>query len=424
MKLMYICTAIILFVLSPAAAQDVLDYSMVNAVIAGVLEWKDVSLSSFSKEMRKDEELYSTFKRKGTAGKNIVFLADEQATLKNIKKYVHSELSKTGKNSVFIFYYAGHGMKRKENVYFANYDIDTERPEATGFDPLFLVEEIKANFKGQFILLMADCCYSGYLAHVAAALSKAGIKAASLTSSEASNYSTGNWTFSQTVIDCINGLALADENLDGAISLEETAREVKEAMKYRERQRNGYEPGKVNRSMVFSRTKEDGKGPEEAGGYKRGQYILALYDGKYKPARITNLDDTRATCEFYFYSEKTGRTLSFDRIRKFAFNHYKKGDKVEVVWGEKTYAAEILKVNDDFHYITYTGWPSYWDEWVMDDRIVPGETEPVTKVMVEWEGKWYPAVILKKENGRFFIHYIGYDSSWDEWVTEERIKEQ
>jgi hypothetical protein len=44
------------------------------------------------------------------------------------------------------------------------------------------------------------------------------------------------------------------------------------------------------------------------------------------------------------------------------------------------------------------------------------------KVSVEWNGVWYPAVILKMDEGRYLIHYIDYDSSWDEWVTKERIK--
>lgn len=43
-------------------------------------------------------------------------------------------------------------------------------------------------------------------------------------------------------------------------------------------------------------------------------------------------------------------------------------------------------------------------------------------VSVEWRGKWYPCHVLRVDGARFFIHYDGYDSSWDEWVTEARIR--
>ncbi|HTJ85611.1 MAG TPA: Tudor-knot domain-containing protein [Polyangiaceae bacterium] len=45
------------------------------------------------------------------------------------------------------------------------------------------------------------------------------------------------------------------------------------------------------------------------------------------------------------------------------------------------------------------------------------------EVMVEWEGKEYPAVILAV-NGptKYKVHYDGYDDAWDEEVQKSRIK--
>jgi hypothetical protein len=44
----------------------------------------------------------------------------------------------------------------------------------------------------------------------------------------------------------------------------------------------------------------------------------------------------------------------------------------------------------------------------------------------EWRGQWFPAKVLKRETvggkPRYLIHYLGYDSSWDEWVASERIR--
>jgi hypothetical protein len=45
------------------------------------------------------------------------------------------------------------------------------------------------------------------------------------------------------------------------------------------------------------------------------------------------------------------------------------------------------------------------------------------EVMVEWEGKHYPAVILATEGpAKFRIHYDGYDEAWDETVPKSRIQ--
>lgn len=43
-------------------------------------------------------------------------------------------------------------------------------------------------------------------------------------------------------------------------------------------------------------------------------------------------------------------------------------------------------------------------------------------VEVEWQGKWWPAEILKVRGNSFFIHYESFDSSWDEWVDASRIR--
>ena len=45
------------------------------------------------------------------------------------------------------------------------------------------------------------------------------------------------------------------------------------------------------------------------------------------------------------------------------------------------------------------------------------------QVMVEWEGKEYPAVNLAQESAaNFKVHFEGYEDVWDETVTKSRIK--
>ena len=44
-------------------------------------------------------------------------------------------------------------------------------------------------------------------------------------------------------------------------------------------------------------------------------------------------------------------------------------------------------------------------------------------VLVEWEGKEYPAVILTATpDGKFKVHYEGYEDIWDETIARSRIK--
>lgn len=45
------------------------------------------------------------------------------------------------------------------------------------------------------------------------------------------------------------------------------------------------------------------------------------------------------------------------------------------------------------------------------------------KVMIEWRGNWYRGSILQVLGAnRYKIHYDGYDHSWDEVVSDRRLK--
>lgn len=103
----------------------------------------------------------------------------------------------------------------------------------------------------------------------------------------------------------------------------------------------------------------------------------------------------------------------------------KVGDRAEVEWKGKWYPAQVTKVNKDGTqcFIRYDGYGSDWDEWVGKNRIVLLSGYQVgDAVEVEWKGKWYPARVLKVSKGTYFIHYDGYESSWDEWVGPKRIR--
>lgn len=53
----------------------------------------------------------------------------------------------------------------------------------------------------------------------------------------------------------------------------------------------------------------------------------------------------------------------------FSANAQQVGDKVQIEWSGSWYDGEILKVDGDEYYITYDGWDDSWDEWVTIDRL-------------------------------------------------------
>ena len=44
------------------------------------------------------------------------------------------------------------------------------------------------------------------------------------------------------------------------------------------------------------------------------------------------------------------------------------------------------------------------------------------QVQVEWNGQWWDALVREVSGTQYLIHYVGFDSSWDEWVGPERIR--
>jgi hypothetical protein len=112
-----------------------------------------------------------------------------------------------------------------------------------------------------------------------------------------------------------------------------------------------------------------------------------------------------------------------------------------VHWGESWWRAEVLKTEQHQSLIRYVGYGQEWDEWVGPDRLKVYSEEDAAKMtlegsdnqpsiqgspakgdlLVEWGKQWWPAEVLRQENGQYFIHYKGYGSNWDQWVPMERM---
>ncbi|OUL31688.1 hypothetical protein BV378_01560 [Nostoc sp. RF31YmG] len=109
--------------------------------------------------------------------------------------------------------------------------------------------------------------------------------------------------------------------------------------------------------------------------------------------------------------------------------------KTVEVWDgdeEDWYQATIEKIQEDQFFVHYLGYGSTYDEWVGEDEIRIREhgasddngfaVSQKVKVWDEDNEDWYSASIEKIQGQQYYVHYLDYDSSYDEWVDAEEIR--
>ncbi|TVQ64803.1 MAG: hypothetical protein EA366_00640, partial [Spirulina sp. DLM2.Bin59] len=79
----------------------------------------------------------------------------------------------------------------------------------------------------------------------------------------------------------------------------------------------------------------------------------------------------------------------------------------------------------------YEGYGSDEDDWVDAGDVRSRDFGPIDdhgyavgQTVKVWDGdeeEWYSAVIRKANDGEYFVHYIGYGTSEDEWVSPDDI---
>jgi hypothetical protein len=112
---------------------------------------------------------------------------------------------------------------------------------------------------------------------------------------------------------------------------------------------------------------------------------------------------------------------------------YAVGQTIEV-WDseeEDWYRATIEKVAEKRVFVSYVGEGSSNDEWVQEEDIRIRDRSSAdengyaignkVKVWDEESEDWYSAIIGKTQGNQYFVHYVDYDSSYDEWLDLEEI---
>jgi hypothetical protein len=103
------------------------------------------------------------------------------------------------------------------------------------------------------------------------------------------------------------------------------------------------------------------------------------------------------------------------------------GERLEVKWKDRWYRSQVIDTDGQKLKIHYVGFESNWDEWVGPERtrpFKPGGFAPGTSVSVKWQGKWYPATVRRAWYGLHFIQYDGYSGEWNEWVAPKNIRKR
>ncbi len=93
---------------------------------------------------------------------------------------------------------------------------------------------------------------------------------------------------------------------------------------------------------------------------------------------------------------------------------------------KKWYVSQILEVKDGKYRVHYLGWESKWDEWVGPEKLRPIERTKLKvgeRYEVEWrKDQWFLATVTKEEDDFYYVHYEGEEGDDDEWVTSDRAR--
>lgn len=403
-----------------AAGEPVFDPANTMVLIVGVLTYQDAAaLESFDPYHRKDVELMETLESYGVPNENIIGLFDEEATRENIYKSLHKIAVNSNAETNFIFYFAGHGFNGwdadKTSIYFANYDIKYLHPDKTGFNINFLSDHFFPEFPGKSVLLMGDCCKSGGLVDIAEQFSMDGKQAIGITSCFYSEWSTGNWTFTQKIIDAFKGDGLIDADKNGTITLDETMQGVERGLKFVDRQKSSSAYFNcVGDEVVSSVTTTYPEITDDT--YSVGQYVFGKYKKNYCSVEITGKSGTQIQARYYNFADYISISFNPADLKIPYFVHYTTGDDI-LLDNFTDKPGYIMGEEDDFFELhSADGEQILWRTY---EQIISGDEIPA--MILDATGIWVSGEILDQTADAYYVTYTGKNYQWDEWVSPDRV---
>ena len=327
----------------------------------GLLEWQDKkSFGSFPQKDRRDKILLDVLRSRGVPESQILYLQDGAATTGKIQSSFENFLSRAQPGDTVFVYYCGHGYKSEDNLetYLASYDASGKNL----WNVKSIPNTIDKFFKGERAVIMLDNCYSGAMAEIVKS-KNSRISYAVLASSHFNSFSTGNWTFTESLIYAFRGEPFIDEDGNGKISFGELAQNSAEDMLFAEEQLAQFAfTGKYNEQFVIAENVEQ-TAP------RLGERVEAFDQGGWYRAIITGVEGGKFKVHYFGYEYNEDAWRNADRIRLFKPRSFAVGTKVEAEWNGKWFPAKILQVKGGAHLVNYEGFGNEWNEWIPSKRI-------------------------------------------------------
>lgn len=322
--------------------------------IVGTLKWKHAEVfNSFPQKNRRDAQLVDFFRQQGVPGDQLVYLQDRQATTLRVKSTFRDFLSRARKGDRLFFYYCGHGYKSDDErtTYFATYDAGDDVP---GWATESIVRDVERYFKGSRVFLTADSCYSGTLAQQARRTS-GRVSYAVLTSSNANELSTENWTFTEMLLAGLAGKAFADINGDREVTLGELADDIKQDMRFAEEQGSAFvATGEFSRATVLAQAPRKSS-PEIS------RRVEVKSEGAWYRARIIGARTGRFRVHYFGWEDSDDEWVLKNQIRNSKSVQYGVNRREDANWENQWVSTPAPVVDRDENLIHYVD--DVWDGW-------------------------------------------------------------
>lgn len=260
------------------------------AFIVCVLEWPDKDYDAFDPRGRRDADLVELLKSRGVPADHIVYLHDSSARLAKIRASFLAHLVRGRPGDLLLMYYTGHGFRDDEGVgYFAPHDAGDSYKSCWSFPSI--LQDVERSFRGDRALLLADCCHSGSLFEEVSREPRR-VSYAVLASSIPTEESTGNWTFTQALIDGLAGRPFVDLDHDSWVTLDEL-------VSYSQREMDQFEDQLTDTGKTWLFPPDfrlaPVKGQREA---RASQAIEVLEDGEWQRARVIERNGDRVKVQW------------------------------------------------------------------------------------------------------------------------------
>jgi len=341
------------------SAQTKTGFGKTWVFMVSLVEWEDTTMATFDKDGRIDSAIINFFLKNGVPSNQILSINDKKANTNTVRSEFVNFLKKGNNEDNLFFYYAGHGyINTNDKVCFATYKGEDWSAEE-------IVSTVNDNFVGNKAFFTADCCNSGGLSLEVKKYPKR--EYVSLNSVVATSNSTGNWTFSNSLLYGLQGKNYVDFNNNGSISVKELARYIDEEMAVVEEQKADYYiPVSMKNWIVSSNV------PKKKNALV-GSRVKVDYDGQDFLGFVEDADaKNNFKIRFYSYTNNETEWLKSSRLKTFScVKDYPIDTKVNALssFDEKLYTGKIIKKFMCLNLIHYDDFDNEWDEWVGSSKL-------------------------------------------------------